>query len=52
MVPAETSLRPLSMARGRAQIDSGPIRQKYAQPIASRSITPGYLQLLRYEKRF
>src|ERR1019366_1446583 len=29
-----------------------PIQQKWAQPIASRSITPGYLQLLGYEKRF
>jgi hypothetical protein len=40
------------MARGCAQIDSRPDTAKIAQPTASRSITPGYLQLLGYEKRF
>jgi hypothetical protein len=28
------------------------IQQKWAQTVASRSITPGCLQLLEYEKRF
>ena len=50
-----SAVRPLgsfSMARGCARIDSGPDTAKQAQPIASRSITPGYLQLLGFEKRF
>ena len=51
MVPAVRPLGSLSMARG-CGLTPGPLQQKWAQPIASRSITPGYLQLLGYEKRF
>ena len=44
MVPAVTPLRSLR---------HGPkLRPGLTPPIASRSITPGYLQLLGYEKRF
>jgi hypothetical protein len=52
MVPAVRPLGSPSMARGCARIDSGPDTAKKAQPIASRSITPGYLQLLGYQKTF
>ena len=52
MVPAVRPLGSPSMARGCARIDSGPDTAKKAQPIALRSITPGYLQLLGYQKTF
>ena len=52
MVPAVRPLGSLSMARGCARIDSRSDTAKIGSPVASRSITPGCLQLLGYEKRF
>jgi len=51
-VSAVRPLGSLSMARGCARIDAGPDTAKIGSAIASRSITPGYLQLLGFEKRF
>jgi hypothetical protein len=53
MVRAVRPLRWLSMAPEVAPgLTPDSIQQKWAQPIASRSITPGCLQLLGYEKTF
>ena len=53
MASAVSPLGSLSMARGCARIDAGPDTAKNRLSQShSRSITPGYLQLLGYEKRF
>ncbi len=51
MASAVRRLGSLSMARGCARIDAGPDTTKIGSADPSRSITPGYLQLLGYEKR-
>ena len=51
MASAVRRLGSLSMARGCARIDAGPDTSKIGSADPSRSITPGYLQLLGYEKR-
>ncbi|GLR92500.1 MULTISPECIES: hypothetical protein [Bradyrhizobium] len=51
MASAARPLGSLSMARGCARIDAGPDTAKIDSAARVR-ITPGYLQLLGYEKRF
>ena len=51
MASTARPLGSLSMARGCARIDAGPDTAKIGSADRVR-ITPGYLQLLGYEKRF
>ena len=52
MASAVRPLGSLSMARGCARIDAGPDTAKIGSADRVQVITPGYLQLLGYEKRF
>ena len=52
MVPAVRPLGSLSMAGGCARIDSRPDTAKLGSADRVEAITPGYLQLSGYEKRF